>query len=276
MTQQFTDPTYLAYQYADSEKLRIRQETHALYSEAKEDFVDWVLNVLEAQPGEVIADVGCGPGSYHAKLAAHGVQIVALDASLGMVTDVAEGATSAQRPVRAIQANAEQLPLADDSCDRLMANHMLYHVPDQVTALREMWRVLKPGGRVVLATNAADNGAWLRELHVEAATEHGYRPLRESTVARFSLSSGDLVTAVFSNARIMVREDAFLFPSVEAVMRYYASMMVDLIEDAPADTGHRPLLLASMQRRLESIFARQSVLRVPKAAGCFVAEKNAQ
>ncbi|MEZ4836737.1 MAG: hypothetical protein R2873_32890, partial [Caldilineaceae bacterium] len=70
MTQQFTDPTYLAYQYADSEKLRIRQETHALYSEAKEDFVDWVLNVLEAQPGEVIADVGCGPGSYHAKLAA--------------------------------------------------------------------------------------------------------------------------------------------------------------------------------------------------------------
>ncbi|MEZ4832383.1 MAG: hypothetical protein R2873_10345 [Caldilineaceae bacterium] len=41
-------------------------------------------------------------------------------------------------------------------------------------------------GRVVLATNAADNGAWLRELHVEAATEHGYRPLRESTVARFS------------------------------------------------------------------------------------------
>ncbi|MEZ4832384.1 MAG: hypothetical protein R2873_10350 [Caldilineaceae bacterium] len=83
------------------------------------------------------------------------------------------------------------------------------------------------------------------------------------------------MTAVFSNAH-HGGEDAFLFPSVEAVMRYYASMMVDLIEGAPADTGHRPLLLASMQRRLESIFARQSVLRVPKAAGCFVAEKNAQ
>jgi hypothetical protein len=73
---------------------------------------------------------------------------------------------------------------------------------------------------------------------------------------------------------VIVREDAFLFPSVDAVLRYYASMMVDLIDASPADARHRPLLLAAMQRKLDAIFARESIFRVSKAAGCFVAEKE--
>lgn len=273
MTEQYTDPTYLNYQYADSEKLRVRQEAHLLYSEATGDFVEWMLDLLEPQTGEVIADVGCGPGIYHGKLAARGVTILALDASLGMVTDVMKAASAAQLPVSAMQANAEQLPLTDASCDRLMANHMLYHVPDRTAALREMWRVLKPGGRVLLATNAADNSQQLRDLHAEVSQAHGYRPQEGSLVARFSLDSSELVEAVFPNARVIVREDAFLFPSVDAVLRYYASMMVDLIDTPPPDASHRPLLLSAMQRQLEAIFAQETIFRVSKAAGCFVAEK---
>ncbi|MBI1298439.1 methyltransferase domain-containing protein [bacterium] len=274
MTEQYIDPTYLNYQYADSEKLRVRQEAHRLYSEAIGDFVDWMLDLLEPQTGEVIADVGCGPGIYHGKLAARGVTVLALDASLGMVTDVTKAASAAQLPVSAVQASAEQLPLADASCDRLMANHMLYHVRERTAALREMWRVLKPGGRVLLATNAADNSRQLRDLHAEVAHEHGYQPQEGSLVARFSLDSYELVEDVFPGARVMVRADAFLFPSVDAVLRYYASMMVDLIDAPPLDASHRPLLLSAMQRQLEAIFAQETIFRVSKAAGCFVAEKR--
>jgi ubiquinone/menaquinone biosynthesis C-methylase UbiE len=274
MTNHFTDPTYLSYQYADSEKLRIRQEAHRLYSEATDDFFDWLLNILDPQPGELVVDVGCGPGAYHPKIADRGAQILGIDASLGMAEDVLRLAQSQRLPVWAVQADAGRLPLADNSCDRLMANHMLYHVPDQGAALREMERVLKPGGRVILATNAADNSGLLRVLHSESARELGYIPVDGSLVLRFSLDDRALVAQIFPNVQVAVRSDAFLFPSLESVLRYYASMMIDLIEAPPADASHRAPLLAAMTRKLQPIFNRAGILRVPKDAGCFVAEKG--
>jgi ubiquinone/menaquinone biosynthesis C-methylase UbiE len=274
MTNHFTDPTYLAYQYADSEKLRIRQEAHKRYSEAEGDFFDWLLHILDPQPGELVADVGCGPGAYHPKLAARGTRIVGIDASLGMAEDVRRQAQAQGLPVWALQANAEALPLADNGCDRLMANHMLYHVPDQSAALREMARVLKPGGRVILATNAADNSALLHQLHHESARELGYVPASRSMVERFSLDDLALVSRIFPNVRVVVRNDAFRFPTLDSVLRYYASMMIDLIEAPPADASHRAPLLASMTRKLEPIFHRDGICRVAKDAGCFVAEKG--
>ncbi len=275
MTDHSTDPTYLAYQYGDSEKLRIRQDAHRLYSETPGDFLDWLLDILDAQPQELVADIGCGPGIYHPKLADRGVRIIGVDASFGMVCDVERQAESAHLPVWAIQAGAEHLPLADSVCDRLMANHMLYHVADQMAALRELDRVLKPGGRLVLATNAADNSQRLRDLHGQSARELGYQPQDRSLLQRFSLDDRALVQSVFPAARVAIRSDAFLFPSVQAVLGYYASMMVDLIDSPPADNSHRPRLLAAMQRKIEPLLARDGIFRVPKAAGCFVAEKAA-
>ena len=54
-----------------------------------------------------------------------------------------------------------RLPFEADTFDAVVANHMLYHVPDRAQALAEMQRVLKPGGQVYLATNGL---AHLREL----------------------------------------------------------------------------------------------------------------
>jgi SAM-dependent methyltransferase len=274
MTNHFTDPTYLTYQYADSEKLRIRQEAHRLYSEAEGDFFDWLLDILDPQSGEFVADVGCGPGAYHPKLADRGAQVLGIDASLGMVMDALRQARSRKLPVWAVQAGAERLPLADNCCDRLMANHMLYHVPDQGAALCEMARVLKPGGRVILATNAADNSGHLRDLHGDSARELGYVPVDGSLVLRFSLDDRALVAQIFPNVRVVVRSDAFRFPSLDSVLRYYASMMIDLIESPPADASHRAPLLTAMTRKLQPIFHCEGIFRVPKDAGCFVAEKG--
>ena len=73
------DAAYLAYQYADSEKLRVRAETHRRYSERPDDLVGFVLGHLAPAPGHLVADLGCGPGQYHDRLAAAGARVVALD-----------------------------------------------------------------------------------------------------------------------------------------------------------------------------------------------------
>jgi 2-polyprenyl-3-methyl-5-hydroxy-6-metoxy-1,4-benzoquinol methylase len=85
-TERATDPGYLRFQYGDTERLRIRADTHRLYSERPDDFVDWMLDQLEPGPGHLVLDVGCGYGIYHHALARRGARaIVGLDASVAMV-----------------------------------------------------------------------------------------------------------------------------------------------------------------------------------------------
>ena len=269
-----TDNAYLDYQYADSEKLRIRQDAHRLYSERKDNFMEWVLDLLDPQPGERIADVGSGHGIYHPFLTRRGAQIVAVDASLGMLTEASASARRDGLPVSAVQASAEKIPLADGCCDRLMANHMLYHVPGKIAALREMGRVVKAGGRLLISTNSADNGARMTQLHAEAAEELGLHADSRSPIADFTVESGEpLVRSVFPNAELVMREDAFLFPTAEAFLAYYASMRIDALMDGPADGSHRPALAAIVQRKAQAIIDAEGVLRMSKAVGCFVVEK---
>jgi 2-polyprenyl-3-methyl-5-hydroxy-6-metoxy-1,4-benzoquinol methylase len=272
MTYRATDPEYLHYQYDTAEKLRIRQETHDRYSERPNDFLPWVLDHLDPQPGQRVVDVGCGPGIYHPLLADRGVNIVAVDASYGMVSEVKTQAQTDDLPVVAAQARAEQLPLADGCCERAMANHMLYHVPDQLAALRELRRILKPGGRVVLATNAADAYQRLTEIHVAAAREACFTPSTQSLTERFSLDHLALVQQVFPGAQVAVRADALLFPDVDAALRYYATAKIDQIQDAPADGSHRQKLLPIAARHIHAIIEREGIFRVPKNAGCFWAD----
>jgi SAM-dependent methyltransferase len=267
-----TDPGHLRYQYGDTERLRIRSDTHHLYSERPDDFVDWMLDQLEPRPGHLVLDVGCGYGIYHRALAARGVRaIVGLDASPAMVEAAQQQAATHDLTVVAIQGDAQHLPLPAATYDRVMANHMLFHVADQLAALRELRRVLKPSGRVLLATNAADHGRRLWDVHAAAARRLGHTPAAPPG-ARFHLDHLGLVRQVFPTAERRVRPDAFVFPSAEAVLRYMASGPVDAIVDPPADGSHRAALLALMSEQVEAIFRAEGVFRVPKDAGCFVAD----
>jgi ubiquinone/menaquinone biosynthesis C-methylase UbiE len=265
-----TDAEFLRHQYDDAEKLRIRMASHELYSESTGRFPEWLLGHVAATAVDRLLDVGCGPGAYHPALAAAAVRITACDSSGGMARDAAMQAANERLDVTAVRAGAETLPYADGAFDVVMANHMLYHVPDIGRALGEAWRVLRPGGRAVFATNAADHSAPLHALHRRAARSLGYEPSRSDAV-RFTLDDLALVRSVFPSARVCLRDDAFLFPDAESAVRYYASYIVDAIEDRPADGSHRAPLAERVGASIVEIVRSEGVFRVPKAAGCFVA-----
>ncbi len=265
-----TDSAYLRYQYDDSTKLRVRSETHRLYSAGPVRLAEELLRHLHLRPGLVVLDVGCGPGSYHAAVALGGASVVGVDTSLGMVREARAPALGQRYPASVAQADAQALPFANASFDRALAAHILYHVPDRVRALRELRRVLRPGGRVVLVTNGANYLSRLSSLHREAALALGYHPT-QGDGDRFTMDDLALVQEMFPTAERHVLHNALVFHEAEPLLRYYASGAVDRLADRPSDGSHRPKLLSLVRERAEVVIQREGVFRDPKAYGFFVA-----
>jgi ubiquinone/menaquinone biosynthesis C-methylase UbiE len=102
--------------------------------------------------GKQVLEIGSGAGGHSALFAAHGAHMTSID-----VTFVRAKATQHKFDVlgtsancRALQADAELLPFADDSFDFVYSNGVLHHTPDTQSSIDQVLRVLKPGGRAVI------------------------------------------------------------------------------------------------------------------------------
>ncbi|MFL5886617.1 MAG: class I SAM-dependent methyltransferase [Thermoleophilaceae bacterium] len=104
---------------------------------------------LDASARPTVADVGCGIGMY-SDLLAEGIDatVVGVDPSARM-REVAEREHAHPR-VRYVAGSAEELPLADASCDAALMSNVLHHVADRDACARELHRVLRPGGLLLL------------------------------------------------------------------------------------------------------------------------------
>jgi ubiquinone/menaquinone biosynthesis C-methylase UbiE len=111
-----------------------------------------------------VLEIGCGTGRFARSVidARPDVDYVATDLSPAMVTATAALGVPAQ------QASADALPFPDAAFDVVVAAWMLYHVPDLDATLREVRRVLRPGGTLCAATNGDEH---LADLLREAGGE---------------------------------------------------------------------------------------------------------
>lgn len=102
---------------------------------------------LAPKPGQRILDLAAGTGTSSARLADHGAYVVPSDISLGMLTQ-----GRVQQPhLDFVAGDALALPFPDETFDSVTISYGLRNVERTVDALREMYRVTKPGGRVVIA-----------------------------------------------------------------------------------------------------------------------------
>jgi SAM-dependent methyltransferase len=248
----YTSAERLAEQYSDSRRLRIRQETHQRYGESPVGFLEWATELMDIRPGMTVVDVGCGRGIYHPLFRKRGAKIIGVDRSIGMAKEIKDGCLS-------IVGDAQALPFSDAICDRAACNHVLYHVPDQRLAMRELRRIVRPGGRVVIATNGARNNERMYEVARLAASELG-RPQAFPRSSPFRLEDVDRVRQIFPNVRVEIFHNAFLFPEAEPALRYWRSMRDDQV------------LEAAMRTRIDEIVRTEGLFRVPLVAGCFVAD----
>lgn len=254
--------------YKTNEPLKVRIRTHELYTEPKTDFVPWVLGHIPWRGDELVIDVGCGAGIYAAQAQEHGRSYVACDLSLGMVAGV-------QHASQKVNLDVQTLPFASATADVVLANHMLYHVPDKGQALQEIAQVLKPGGYLIAATNSGRNMAEMRQLMSEATTRLGLTlddPF--ATVAtRFDLeTSMELLTPYFAQVERHDLPAALVFPEGRPIIDYLASTR-DYFELRVNGQATWAQVEQELQQMLDSHFAENETFVVNKLAGVFVCQK---
>jgi ubiquinone/menaquinone biosynthesis C-methylase UbiE len=112
---------------------------------------DKLLAPLALAPGQTALDLGCGPGyvaAQIARLVGPNGRVHALDVNADFVARARAVAAEAgvEKRVEVQHLTGERFPLSDASCDRALAKNVLEYVPSVEATLRELYRVLKPGG----------------------------------------------------------------------------------------------------------------------------------
>jgi SAM-dependent methyltransferase len=164
----FDDPEVVAREYASEAGLLARASVYQGIAGPDAREVAFGA-VREAAPARVL-EVGCGWGEFAARVASElGAEVVAVDLSPRMVE------LARERGVDARVGDVQRLTFPAATFDVAVANWMLYHVPDLDGALAELARVLRPGGRLVAATNGLDH---LGELWDLVGRDRRNEPLR--------------------------------------------------------------------------------------------------
>ena len=113
---------------------------------------------LPIEPGTRILDLGCGAGRHAFEAGRRGAEVVALDTDHGELRQVAAiaaamsdaGELQAPASITAAAGDATRMPAGDDSFDIVIAAEVLEHIPGDQGALREIARVLRPGGTAAI------------------------------------------------------------------------------------------------------------------------------
>lgn len=127
--------------------------------------VDDFLAQVELQ-GRRVLDAGCGTGRGALALEERGASVTAVDLGPRLVA-----ATRRRIAGEALVGDVLRLPFADATFDVVFSSEVIEHTPDPLAAAVDMYRVLKPGGHLVLSTPV-----WLWQLPVRAASLLGVRP----------------------------------------------------------------------------------------------------
>ena len=129
-------------------------------------YAPWMPATMEfaLHGGQDVLEIGGGLGTDLAQFAAHGAVVTDVDLAAGHLRLAEENFRLRGLRGRFVHHDAEALPFDDKSFDLVYSNGVLHHTPNTVAVVREIWRVLRPGGRAIVMVYAENSLHFWRKL----------------------------------------------------------------------------------------------------------------
>ena len=247
---------HIEKQYQTSRNLNTRISIHEKYSTNQQPFGDWIMSHYDIPAGAKVLELGCGTGDMwqnNLHLLKGGTELILTDFSAGMLETAKRNVVSEQITFQ--QVDIQNIPYDDGTFDVVIANMMLYHVPNLHKGLSEVRRVLKQGGRFYCATYG-----------IHGIMEYVTDLLKGMDVTgsigtTFTLQNGkDILSRYFENVQRLDREDGLAITNIADFADYIYSLSgLTNIANVP-----RNILLSALENRIDN-----GILYVPKEYGMF-------
>jgi SAM-dependent methyltransferase len=254
----------LREQYKDGSNLNARMRLHARFSTNRYGIFRWILDHMTLPDDASVLEVGTGTAQMWLRnrdRIPRGWRIVLSDFSDGILRDGLAALAPIARRFEALQLDAQVLPFAAATFEAIVANHMLYHVPDVPRALAEFRRVLKPGGRCFAATFSTSN---MREFNEAGERFLGIPVSRAAT--HFGLETGLApMRAAFPSVEVLRYPDSLVVTEAAPLIDYINSTSTRMrakVSDAK---------IAALKIFFEQEISRNKAFHISKDAGMFVA-----
>ncbi len=245
-------------QYKTAKNLNTRISIHGKYSTNPQPFGDWITSHYEIKPGFRILELGCGTGEMwkgKSSLLDGGSRLTLTDFSAGMLETAKKNTLELPRVDYQV-VDIQNIPYKDAAFDMVIANMMLYHVPDLDRGLSEVRRVLKPSGCFYCATYG----------------EHGIMEFINETLGKYSIrgrigktftlqNGGESLGKHFTQVERLTREDSLAITHIPDFVDYVLSLSsLSGLESASAE-----LLLQAFEKE-----STNGTMYVPKEYGMFI------
>ncbi len=249
-------------QYASAGNLNTRISIHQKYSTNKMGFGNWIFSNYKITLGMKVLELGCGTGEMwkgHEDLIKACDRLILSDFSEGMLENAkANLGDCAGLEYRLI--DIQSIPYDDETFDVVIANMMLYHVPDIVRGLSEVRRVLKKGGAFYCAT-FGEHG--IIEFLSKALNAYG---VEDNVNKNFTLQNGkEILDPFFAEVQKLDYEDSLAVTNLDDLIDYiYSLSSMTSLSSVPKDEI----------RGVLAKYVVNGVLTVPKEYGMFCCRKE--
>lgn len=252
-------------QYSDDKNLSIRTNLHSNYSTNKKGLFPWLFEQYRFDKNYRILEIGCGNGEqWNGRIEnlPEGCELILSDLSDGMVKIVKEKYEKHSN-VSFEQIDIQNIKYPDATFDAVIANHMLYHVPDLPKALYEVNRILKKGCKFYCTTNG--NGG-MRSFLLESIK--AVDPHSESAIQEFSFNLQNGIQILKKHFNEVIRID------YEDSLKITNSQdLIDWMKSTASISAYSEIDCDKLLDYFETIRKDKGCINIPKECGLFISVK---
>ncbi len=256
----------LKNQYQNATNISSRINLHNLYSQNKQGWFPWIFQQCHIRPGLRILELGCGDGTLwteNLSLIPEDISITLSDISSGMLRDArrAIGSSDTRFAFRAF--DCKKIPYKDENFDLVIANHVLFYCDDIPAVLKEVCRVLSPGGHFLCSAYGKGHMQEVSQL-VEDFDDRIVLSA-DKLYERFGRENGGkILDPFFPDAKWHSYEDFLLVQDAEPLISYVLSCH-----------GNQNQYILDHYKEFRAFATKKTAkgFRITKDAGVFLCEK---